>query len=117
MLFLPDGSTMQDSIPLLSISRPNIPYLQRPFESVVAKLDTHLATRPYLLGGRPSFGDFGIWGNIYQAWTDPTAGSYMNKNARHLVAWIERMLAPDYEGAFETLEALTPTLRPGGQEV
>mgnify|MGYP003965045765 FL=1 len=84
---------------------------------MVAKLDTYLATRPYLLGGRPSFGDFGIWGNIYQAWTDPTAGSYMNKNARHLVAWIERMLAPDYEGPFETFEALTPTLRPGGQEV
>jgi len=60
----------------------------------------------------PSFADFGIWGNIYQAWTDPTAGSYMNKNARHLVAWIERMLAPDDQGPFETLEALGPTLRP-----
>lgn len=102
-------------IPRLSFAganETNIPHLQRSFESVVAKLDTHLATRPYLLGGRPSFGDFGIWGNIYQAWTDPTAGSYMNKNARHLVAWIERMLAPDDEGPFETLEALAPTLRP-----
>ena len=102
-------------IPRLSFAganETNMPHLQRSFESVVAKLNTHLATRSYLLGGRPSFGDFAVWGNLYQALTDPTAGSYMNKNARHLVAWIERMLEPDEDGPFEPVETLAPTLRP-----
>ena len=102
-------------IPRLSFAganETNIPHLQRSFESVVAKLEAHLAKRPYLLGGCPCFGDFGIWGNIYQAWTDPTAGSYINSNAPHLVRWIKRMRAPADEGPFETLQALVPTLRP-----
>ncbi len=95
-----------------SANETNKPHNKRSVESVVAKLNTHLATRSYLLGGRPSFGDFGVWGNLYQALTDPTAGSYMNKNARHLVAWIERMLEPDEDGPFEPVETLAPTLRP-----
>lgn len=90
----------------------NIPHLQRSFESVVAILDEHLSTRAYLLGARPSFGDFGIWGNLYQAWTDPTAGSYINENASNLVTWVKRMQNPSVEGDFETLDDLLPTLMP-----
>ncbi len=58
------------------------------------------------------FGDFGIWGNLYQAWTDPTAGGHIRQTAPDLNAWIERMRAPAVESDFETLEALWPTLLP-----
>jgi len=90
----------------------NIPHLQQSWEDLCAMLDAHFATRPYLLGGRPSFGDFGLWCNYYQAWTDPTAKAYMEANAPNLVAYIERMQEPSIEGEFETLESLLPTLKP-----
>lgn len=90
----------------------NIPHLQKSWEDLSAMLDAHFATRPYLLGGRPCFGDFGLWCNYYQAWTDPTAKAYLEANAPNLVAYIKRMLEPSIEGEFETLEALLPTLKP-----
>ena len=90
----------------------NIPQLKQSFEHLVAMLDAHVAERPYLLGGRPSFGDFGLWCNLYEAWTDPTAKAYLEKHGPHVVGYVQRMLAPSAAGPFETLETLKPTLLP-----
>jgi len=90
----------------------NIPQLKQSFVELSGLLDTHFQQRPYLLGGRPCFGDFGLWCNLYQAWTDPTAGAYLEQNAPALVAYIKRMRSPSVEGEFETLDALKPTLLP-----
>ncbi|MTI42163.1 glutathione S-transferase family protein [Roseibium hamelinense] len=90
----------------------NIPQLKQSFENLVAILEMHFRERPYLLGGRPCFGDFGLWCNLYEAWTDPTAKSYIENNAPHLVLYIQRMLTPSDQGPFEALDALAPTLTP-----
>lgn len=90
----------------------NIPQLKQSFEKLSALLNSHFHTRPYLLGGRPCFGDFGLWCNFYEAWTDPTANAYLEANAPALVAYIERMRHPSVEGPFETLDTLKPTLAP-----
>lgn len=90
----------------------NIPQLKQSFEDLVAMLDVHLRTRPYLLGGRPSFGDFGLWCNLYEAWTDPTAKSYIEAHGQNLTRYIRRMQAPTADGPFESLETLRPTLKP-----
>lgn len=90
----------------------NIPQLKASFESLSKMLDAHFQTRPYLMGARPCFGDFGLWCNFYQAWTDPTAKAHLEANAPALVAYIKRMRSPSVEGAFETLDALRPTLTP-----
>jgi glutathione S-transferase len=90
----------------------NIPQLKQSFVDLSAMLETHFRNRPYLLGGRPCFGDFGLWCNFYQAWTDPTAKAHLEANAPALVAYIKRMLKPSVEGAFESLETLLPTLKP-----
>ena len=58
--------------------------------------------RPYLFGGRPAFGDFGLWGQFYEMWTDPTAGALIGGGAPHVLDWVHRMLWPKAEGAFET---------------
>ena len=75
-------------------------------------LDDHLATRPYLFGGRPAFGDFGLWGQFYEMWTDPTVGGLIGGGAPHVLEWVQRMLWPRAEGAFETWSTLAPTLMP-----
>jgi len=90
----------------------NIPQLKLSFQNLSALLEAHFQRRPYLLGGRPCFGDFGLWCNFYQAWTDPTANAYLEANAPALVAYIKRMLEPSVEGEFDALQALKPTLTP-----
>jgi glutathione S-transferase len=82
------------------------------FVDMLGLLDDHLATRPYLFGGRPAFADFGLWGQFYELWTDPTAGALIEGNAPHVLDWVHRMLWPRSEGAFETWTALAPTLMP-----
>ncbi len=88
------------------------PQIESSFHEVCGQLETHLDGRPYLLGGRPSFGDFGLWGQIYNAWTDPTCKEIVEAAGPNLVAWIQRMLEPKAEGDWESWEALAPTLAP-----
>jgi glutathione S-transferase len=82
------------------------------FRRQLAILERHLFARPYLFGGRPSLGDFGLYAQLYQCSTDPTPGTILRADAPRVLAWIERMLAPRSEGPFESWTELAPTLRP-----
>lgn len=82
------------------------------FQEMLGLLDDHLSARPYLFGGRPAFGDFGLWGQFYELWTDPTAGALIEGNAPHVLDWIHRMLWPRAEGGFELWTTLAPTMMP-----
>ncbi|MGH7896383.1 MAG: glutathione S-transferase family protein [Candidatus Binatia bacterium] len=75
-------------------------------------LETHLAKRKYLFGGRPAFADFGLYPQLYQCSSDPTPGALLRERAPNTLAWIERMLSPRAEGPFEEWRALEPTLEP-----
>lgn len=88
------------------------PIIESSFAAGLGRFEAHLSDRPYLFGGRPAFADFGLWGQIYNAWTDPTAGAMVRSDAPATCAWIERMLDPSDEGDFEALETLAPTLEP-----
>ena len=88
------------------------PLIEASFKRVLGLLDKHLASRPYLLGGRPSLADFGLWGQLYEAATDPTPGGKMRASAPHVMAWVQRMTEPKMEGPFEAWPALGETLMP-----
>lgn len=88
------------------------PLIEASFARALALIETHLASRPYLLGGRPAMADFGLWPQLYEAATDPTPGAIMRDAAPNVMAWLQRMLVPRAEGEFETLSALAPTLMP-----
>ena len=88
------------------------PQIEASFRDGLRLLNTHLASRPYLFGGRPSFGDFGLWGQIYNAWTDPTGGAWIGADAPHVLDWIHRMLWPRAEGDFESWSEVESTLMP-----
>jgi len=90
----------------------NAPHLQQSWFRTVELLEAHLEGRPYLFGGRPAFGDFGVWGNLNQAHSDPTCGRHLRATAPAVVRWIERMDTPGDEGEFESLHTLMPTLGP-----
>jgi glutathione S-transferase len=88
------------------------PQIEDSFRESIEILDAHLADRPYVFGARPAFGDFGLFGQLYNAWTDPTPGALIEGRAANLLAWIQRMLWPRAEGGFEPWSALEPTLLP-----
>jgi glutathione S-transferase len=103
---------MVDRVWFVGSSALTAPQIEAGFVSMLELLETHLATRPYLFGGRPAFGDFGLWGQIYEMWTDPTAGAIIGGSAPHVMDWVHRMLWPRAEGPFEAWSTLAPTLMP-----
>jgi len=88
------------------------PQIEQSFRDALELLDAHLADRPYLFGGRPAWGDFGLWGQVYNAWTDPTGGAWVESAAPNVLTWIHRMLFPTAEGDFEDWSSLEGTLMP-----
>ena len=76
----------------------------------VAILDTHLVARRYLLGDRPSLADFGLFPAFHQGALDVTAFEVLEASGKNVLAWIDRMLEPRIEGAFDRWEILEPTL-------
>jgi glutathione S-transferase len=90
----------------------NAAFIEQTFRAALAQYEAHLATRPYLLGARPSFADFGLWGQLYCMWTDPTTAAIIQARAPHTLDWIQRMLWPRAEGAFESWDSLAPTFAP-----
>jgi glutathione S-transferase len=103
---------MVDRVWFVGSSALTAPQIEAGFVSMLELLDAHLATRPYLFGGRPAFGDFGLWGQIYEMWTDPTGGAIIGGSAPHVMDWVHRMLWPRAEGPFEAWSTLAPTLMP-----
>lgn len=75
-------------------------------------LEQHLASRAFLFGGRPSFGDFGLFAQLHQCSTDPTPGAILREHGPRVLAWIDRMLDPVAVGPFEPWQALAGTLMP-----
>jgi len=88
------------------------PLIEESFREAIALLEVHLAERPYLFGGRPAFADFGLFAQLYEAWTDPTPGALIEGRAQRVLDWLHRMLWPRAESDFETWQSLEPTLLP-----
>ena len=103
---------MVDRVWFVGSNEMTAPQIENGFVEMLGLLDSHLASRPYLFGGRPAFGEFGLWGQFYELWTDPTAGALIEGNAPHVLDWVHRMLWPRAEGAFESWTELAPTLMP-----
>jgi glutathione S-transferase len=103
---------MVSRVGFVGSSEQTAPQIEDSFQEGIGQLEAHLATRPYLFGARPALGDFGLWGQVYNAWTDTTAGALIESNTQHVVAWVKRMLEPKAEGGFEAWDTLSSTLTP-----
>jgi glutathione S-transferase len=93
-------------------SEANADFIEATFAAAIVQLEAHLGTRPYLFGARPAYGDFALWGQLYEAWTDPTPGALIEARAPAVLAWVHRMLYPAALGEFESWASLAPTLAP-----
>ncbi|MGO9603554.1 MAG: glutathione S-transferase family protein [Candidatus Binataceae bacterium] len=103
---------MVNRVSFVGSSPQTAPQIEESFRDAITILEPHFANRAYLFGQRPAFADFAMWGQLYNAWTDPTPGAIINATTPNLLAWIHRMLWPRAEGDFEPWSSLAPTLTP-----
>ena len=102
---------MVDRVWFVGSSDQTAEQIEQSLADALDQLETHLNSRPYLFGARPSFGDFGMWGQIYNANRDPTPAKLVRAHP-NVHAWTRRMLSPINEGEFESWDAVKDTLIP-----
>lgn len=62
------------------------------------KLETHFSGVPYLLGGKPCIGDFGLFAPMYaHLGRDPKPLAIMQREAVNVYRWLERMNSPSQD--------------------
>ena len=104
-------------VPLLGITAETIPGIEAAYLAFLDQLDRHFTQFDFLLGSRPSIGDFGLMGPLYaHLGRDPVPKALMQEQAPHVYAWVNRMnnpqpLAGDYLANDVIPESLLPILR------
>lgn len=116
------GQRFRGFVPLLGITPETIPGIEAAYEAFLADFSAHLSVQPFLLGTRPSIGDFGLLGPLYaHLLRDPASGAIMRRLAPRVADWVERCHNPE-PGAGEFLpgdacpETLAPMLRRQAEE-
>ncbi|GLQ06727.1 glutathione S-transferase family protein [Sneathiella chinensis] len=107
-------SLRERMVPRLSFvgsSEQNRETIEQSLEDLLGLLEVHLKGRPYLFGGRPALADFGLFGQLYGCTQQPTTIAIL-KDYPLVSAWIDRMVDPAAEGAFEPWADLAGTLVP-----
>lgn len=103
---------MVDRVWFVGSSAQTAQQIEESFKDCIELLQAHLSVRPYLFGSRPALADFGLWGQLYNAFRDPTPNEILRRRGPHVVEWIERMHEPSPLGPFESWQALSRTLLP-----
>lgn len=102
------------SLPALGIAPETHRAIETSYEALLGELDAHFAEHPFLLGTRPSIGDFGLFGPLYaHNYRDPASGALMERLAPNVVAWVKRMHDPEpRSGDFLPGDLVPETLEP-----
>jgi glutathione S-transferase len=90
------SAPFRGSITRLGITEATIPGIERAYAELLVQLDAHFAEHDFLLGSRPSIGDFGLVGPLYaHLGRDPVPRALMHCSAPNLYRWVQRMNAPE----------------------
>lgn len=102
------------ALPRLGICANNVPAIEESYLALLADLDRHFGEYPFLLGERPSIGDFGLIGPLYaHLYRDPYSGRLMEARAPRVVEWVKRMINPEpLTGEFLADDRVPETLLP-----
>ena len=75
-----------------------LPLVESLYESLLQKMNNHFTQVPYLLGGKPCIGDFGMIAPMYgHLGRDPKPLAMMQANAIQVFRWVERMNRPELD--------------------
>ena len=89
------GNRMRDLTVEFGVNEETIPEIERSYSEFLALFSAHLERAPYLLGGRPTRGDFAFMGPLYANLSrDPYPQAIMKREAWPVWSWTERMMVP-----------------------
>ena len=74
--------------PVAGIEPQNVPLIEAMFGRIVDAWDLVLRDQHFLFGSRPSLGDFGFYGQLYQCFWNPASFKVMVQRSRRLVPWL-----------------------------
>ena len=112
---------MQSYLPMLGVTADTAPLIEASYGTLLDLLEAHFASHPYLFGGQPSVGDYGLLGPLFaHLGRDPVPADIMKRRAPKVARWIERMNAPDpdmpeygnYPAAYLPDDEIPATLAP-----
>jgi glutathione S-transferase len=114
---LADGiaAKLRGFLPGLGVVSAQINTIEAWTEGMLDRFDAHFEQQPYLLGTRPSYGDFGLVGPLFaHLGRDPYPRRTLIEPRRHLAAWVARMQQPEQPrgGEFLSGDRIPPTLAP-----
>jgi glutathione S-transferase len=106
------SSPFRGSIVPLGVTQDTIPGIETAYATLLEQLNTHFAQYDYLLGSRPSIGDFGLIGPLYAHLArDPIPKAIMQETAPAVYQWVQRMNDPvPLSGEFLADDAVPDTL-------
>ena len=102
------------SLPSLGVTDTTIPAIEAWYEELLGQLHEHFESHWYLLGTRPSIGDYGLMGPLYaHNYRDPASGDLTRRIAPNVARWIDLMNTPaPNSGRFLPNDEVPQTLVP-----
>lgn len=88
--------------------------VERSYQGFLDDFNLHLTRHDFLLGARPTIGDFGLIGPLYaHLYRDPAPGAMMRERAPQVARWVERMRQPaGHTGPLLADDRIPQTLMP-----
>ena len=97
-VFAMSSGRMRKAMGQFGVSPESIPAVEASYAQFRALFEAHLAACPYLLGGRPTLGDYGLIAPLYaHLGRDPYPAQMMKQTAFRVWRWTERMNAADQD--------------------
>jgi len=117
--FLHNSGRMRNAAANFGVTAESIPAIEDAFGEWLDLFSDHLADHPYLLGGHPTIGDYGLiaamWAHLYR---DPAPAMLIKQRAPRVGRWVERMTSqepylhefPDADGSLIDADELPDSL-------
>lgn len=94
--FLFGSGRMRNAARAFGVTPESFETIEAAFDEWLDLFSAHLADQPYLLGGQPTIGDFGLiasmWAHLYR---DPKPAMVIKQRAPRVGRWVERMTTPE----------------------
>lgn len=92
------GKRMREAMASFGVSPETIPAVEASYMEFLTLFNAHLQGSPFLLGGRPTIGDYGLIAPLYaHLGRDPYPARIMQTHAHRVWRWTERMNRPDQD--------------------
>jgi glutathione S-transferase len=92
------SARMRKAMASFGVTPDSIPAVEASYATFLSLFNAHLAGSPYLLGGRPTIGDYGLIAPLYAHLArDPYPARLMQQTAHRVWRWTERMNRADHD--------------------